>query len=124
MLRSNAVSYVAVAPGTRRGPVARAEADLVLDRRSGAAPDLERPNVGALRGDRPAPLVAAPATLVASDRGGVTFDAPAGEDVLVRVRWSRWLTLDGGAGTLTRGPDGWTSLHLAGPGRYRLTSAL
>jgi hypothetical protein len=59
---------------------------------------------------------------VASDRGGVTFDAPAAGDVLVRVRWSRWLTVRGG--TVARGPDGWTLLHLAGPGRYRLTSAL
>jgi hypothetical protein len=123
-LRSNAVSYVAVAPGSTPDRWARAEADLVAT----GVPALRR-----IWNDRtwvlyavtdPQPLVAAPATLVASDRGGVTFDAPAAGDVLVRVRWSRWLTLDGGAGTLTRGPDGWTSLHLAGPGRYRLTSAL
>jgi hypothetical protein len=61
--------------------------------------------------------------LVTSDRGGVTFDAPAG-DVVVRVRWSRWLVLRGGAGKVGPGPDGWTLVHLAGPGRYRLTSAL
>jgi hypothetical protein len=123
-LRSNAVSYVAVAPGSTPDRYARAEADLV---RAGL-PALRR-----IWNDHtwvlyavtdPQPLVAAPAALVASDRGGVTFDAPAAGDVLVRVRWSRWLTLEGGAGKLSRGPDGWTLLHLAGPGRYRLTSAL
>jgi hypothetical protein len=121
-LKSNAVSYVAVAPGSTPDRWARAEADLVVS----GVPALRR-----IWNDRswvlyavtdPQPLVAAPATLVASDRGGVTFDAPAAGDVLVRVRWSRWLTVRGG--TVARGPDGWTLLHLAGPGRYRLTSAL
>jgi hypothetical protein len=121
-LRSNAVLYVAVAPGSTPDRWARAEADLVVS----GVPALRR-----IWNDRswvlyavtdPQPLVAAPAELVASDRGGVTFDAPAAGEVLVRVRWSRWLTLDGGS--VAPGPDGWTLLHLAGPGRYRLTSAL
>ena len=121
-LRANAVSYVAVAPGSTPDRWARAEADLVVS----GVPALRR-----IWNDRswvlyavtgPQPLVAAPATLVASDRGGITFDAPAAGDVLVRVRWSRWLTVRGGA--VAPGPDGWTLVHLAGPGRYRLTSAL
>jgi hypothetical protein len=122
-LRSNAVSYVAVAPGSTPDRWARAEAALVV----AGTPSLRRVwNDGTwvlYAVTDPQPLVAAPAVLVASDRGGVTFDAPGG-DVLVRVRWSRWLTLHGGTGRITRGPDGWTVVHLTGPGRYRLTSAL
>jgi hypothetical protein len=123
-LRSNAVSYVAVAPGSTPDRYARAEAALVV----AGVPELRRiwtDGTWLLYAvTDPQPLVAAPAALVASDSGGVTFDAPADGPVLVRVRWSRWLTLHGGAGRVTPGPDGWTLLRLAGPGRYRLTSAL
>jgi hypothetical protein len=123
-LKSNAVSYVAVAPGSTPDRWARAEAALV----AAGVPALRRVwNDGTwvlYAVTDPQPLVAPPATLVASDPGGVTFDAPAAGEVLVRVRWSRWLTLAGGTGRVTPGPDGWTLVHIAGPGRYRLTSSL
>ncbi|BCB78994.1 hypothetical protein GCM10022251_42980 [Phytohabitans flavus] len=115
-LAQNAVTYVAV-PDAELSWVGRAEAALVprlLPQvwsgghwRLYAVPD-------------PTPLVAAPATLVANDAAALTFDAPAAGDVLVRVRHSRWLTIDGGA--VLAGDGGWTLARVPGPGRYTITS--
>jgi len=123
-LRANAVSYVAIAPESVPDRYARSESALVLS----GVPELRQvwrddtwrlyEVIGAQ------PLVAAPAQLVRSDRGGVAVRVPLGGDVLVRVHWSRWLSLTGPAACLTAGPDGWTELHVATPGEYRLTSSL
>lgn len=121
-LRANAVSYVAVAPNGIPDRYARAEAALVL-----TGPPVLRE---VWRDDTwrlyevvgPQPLVAAPGALVAADRGGVALDAVAAGAVPVRVRWNRWLSVDGGC--LTPAADGWTTVRVPGPGRYRLTSAL
>ncbi|BCB84069.1 hypothetical protein [Phytohabitans suffuscus] len=115
-LAENAVAYVAV-PDAELSWVGRAEAALVPELlpqvwsgghwRLYAVPD-------------PTPVVAAPATLVPGDAATLTFDAPAAGEVLVRVRHSRWLTIDGGA---TLAPDGgWTLARVPGPGRYTVTS--
>lgn len=115
-LAENAVTYVAV-PDAELSWVGRAEAALVprllTEVWSGghwrlyAVPE-------------PTPIVAAPATLVASDAASLTFDAPAAGEVRLRVRHSRWLTVDGDA-TLAR-DGGWTLARVPGPGRYALTS--
>jgi hypothetical protein len=123
-LRAQAVTYVAVAPGSTPDHYARSEAALVL----AGTPALRQ-----IWSDRtwrlyqvvnPQPLVSTPATLVAADRGGVTLDAPTGGEVIVRVRWSRWLTLRGPGGCLAPGPDDWATVRVTSPGRYRLTSSL
>jgi hypothetical protein len=67
------------------------------------------------------PLVSAPGVLVSSDATGVTFDLPRPGAVVIRVRWSRWLTLGGPGGCLTRA-DKWTVARIDKPGRYRLSS--
>jgi hypothetical protein len=68
--------------------------------------------------------VSAPASLVRSDRGGVVLRVPVPGDVLVRVRWSRWLSVRESGACLAPGPDGWTELRVTSPGEYRLTSSL
>jgi hypothetical protein len=61
--------------------------------------------------------------LVSQDAVSVTFVAASPGTVLVRVRWSRWLTLDGPDGCLRR--DGtWTEVTVRRPGTYRIGSAL
>jgi hypothetical protein len=115
-LADNAVTYVAV-PDTELSWVGRAEAALVpqlLEQvwsgghwRLYAVPD-------------PTPIVAAPATLVAIDAARLTLDAPVAGDVRVRLRHSRWLTIDGG-GTLARDGD-WVVARVPAPGRYSITS--
>ncbi|MDQ7903218.1 hypothetical protein RB614_01625 [Phytohabitans sp. ZYX-F-186] len=116
-LAENAVTYVAV-PDAELSWVGRAEAELV--------PRLLRQ---VWQGDHwrlyevpdPTPVVATPATLVASDAASLTFDAPAAGTVVVRVRHSRWLTVGGGA-TLAPDGGGWTATRVPGPGRYTITS--
>ncbi|RSM64938.1 hypothetical protein DMB66_18340 [Actinoplanes sp. ATCC 53533] len=123
-LRANAVSYVAIAPAAVPDRYARGESALVLN----GVPELRevwRDDTWRLYEVTGAqPLVSAPAQLVRSDRGGVTVRVPLGRDVLVRVHWSRWLSLAGPAACLTAGPDGWTELRVTTPGEYRLTSSL
>jgi hypothetical protein len=68
-------------------------------------------------------LVEYPGRLVSSDPTGVTFDAAESADVLVRVRHSRWLTIDGPRGCFV--PDGsWIRVRVSEPGRYRVSSSL
>jgi len=69
----------------------------------------------------PEPIVAPPATLVSHTAAALTFDAPAGGDVAIRVRYSRWLTATGGAVVVPIGD--WTLVRTSAPGRYTLTSA-
>ncbi|SNY33487.1 hypothetical protein [Paractinoplanes atraurantiacus] len=66
------------------------------------------------------PLVGAPATLVTQTAGAITFDAPVVGDVVLRVRFSRWLTASNGA-VVDRDGD-WVRVHIPTPGRYTLTS--
>jgi hypothetical protein len=122
-LRRNAVAFVAVAPDSAIDSFARTEAALVAGR---------PPYLREVWHDRRWLLyeVASPASIV--DNGALvrvtgaalTFDVVNPGDVLVRVRWSRWLTLTGPGGSLAPGPDGWTLVREARPGRHTLTSAL
>lgn len=69
------------------------------------------------------PLVTRPGRLVRADATGVTFDATGTGSVLIRVRWSRWLTLSGPHACLVGGSD-WTLVQVNQPGRYRISSGL
>lgn len=119
-LRDNGVSLVAIA-ATAAAPVGRAEARLVRTR----PPYLTRVWRGGawtLYTVAGAPtLVSAPATLVSSTDGAVVVDVPTAGSTLVRVRWSRWLTVHGPAGHLSPTPDGWTTLRTRSPGRYSIS---
>ncbi|WP_245715003.1 hypothetical protein [Micromonospora inyonensis] len=124
-LRRNAVQYVALAPDSVPDRWAREEATLV----AGGLPYLRevwRDDTWRLYAVAdPTLLVAAPGRLVAADPGQVRFTAPADAgDLLVRVRWSRWLSLEGPGGCLTRGPDDWVTVRVDRAGEYRLTSSL
>jgi len=123
-LRANAVSYVAIAPGAVPDRYARTEAALVLQGLPELRPVWQDATWRLYQVTGAQPLVSAPAQLVRSDRGGVTLRAPAGGDVLVRVRWSRWLTVRGSGACLTPGPDGWTLLRVTGAGEYRVAGSL
>jgi len=122
-LYDNAVSYVAHPRSARLDFSGRAEAALV----EADLPYLERVWENGdwilYRVIGSPPLVEYPARLVESGPTGVTFEVEEPAQVTVRVRWSRWLVLEGPGGCAR--PDGeWVSVSLRRPGAYRLTSSL
>ena len=120
-LYENAVAYVAVPLDTRLDRWGAEEAALI----NAGLPyltlvwgndDWQLYQVGAAQ-----PLISSPAQLVSSGATGVAFDMPRAGTVLARVRWSRWLTLDGPDGCIT--PAGkWAVVRIDQPGRYRIGS--
>lgn len=121
-LRDNGVSLVAIASGPVAS-VAVGEARLVRTRPWYLVP-LWRGGAWTLYRVAGAPGVVAGATLDSSTEAGITLDAASPGDVLVRVRWSRWLAVRGPAACLTPNPDGWTTLLVRVPGRYAVTGSL
>ncbi|PWU58154.1 hypothetical protein DLJ47_00225 [Micromonospora sp. S4605] len=123
-LRREAVEYVALAPDSPPDRYARQEAALV----AAGQPELRE----VWRDDTwrlyavvdPTPLVGAPGRLVSSGRSAVRFVADAPGDVPVRVRWSRWLSLQGAGGCLRPGADGWTEVRVRVPGQFSISSSL
>jgi hypothetical protein len=63
-------------------------------------------------------------TLVSQTGDTVTVEISQPGTALLRVRWSRWLTVHGPAGASLR-PDGrWTALRTTSPGRYTISSGV
>jgi hypothetical protein len=120
-LYDNGVSYVAL-PDAEPSWVGRREAELV---RAGA-PYLTEVWRGAhwvLYEVDGSPSIVDGAALVSATADAVTLDAAGAGEVLVRVRWSRWLTVRGPAGArLVAGPGRWTTLRAPRAGRYVVTS--
>ncbi|MCA2212538.1 hypothetical protein LDL48_06605 [Wangella sp. NEAU-J3] len=117
-LADHSVQYVAV-PDAELSWVGRAEAQLV-----GRGQPYLRP----IWSDRhwrlyavadPQPIVAPPATLVAHTAASLTFDAPAGGNVAIRVRYHRWLRTPG---AVVAASGTWTVVRVPAAGRYTLTS--
>ncbi|GAA3941139.1 hypothetical protein [Actinoplanes auranticolor] len=123
-LRANAVTYVAIAPGSVPDRYARTESALVLAGLPELRPVWQNDTWRLYEVTDAQPLVSVPAELARSDRGGVTVRVPARADVLVRVHWSRWLSVRGPGACLAPGPEGWTELRVTTPGEFRLTSSL
>jgi hypothetical protein len=63
-------------------------------------------------------------TLVSQTGDAVTVEISQPGTALLRLRWSRWLTVHGPAGASLR-PDGrWTALRTTSPGRYTISSGV
>lgn len=120
-LYDNAVTYVAVPVATQLDDWGREEAALIAALPSYLHFVWGNDDWQLYRVDSAQPLVSAPAQLVSSGPTGVTFDIPRPGTVVVRVRWSGWLTLQGPSGCLTSAGK-WTVLRIAKAGRYRLSS--
>ncbi|MGB9376531.1 MAG: hypothetical protein WCB04_03365 [Mycobacteriales bacterium] len=120
-LYDNAVAYVAVPIGTSLDRWGSQEAALI----AAGLPYLQlvwgNDNWQLYKVNGPQPLVSAPAKLARSDATGVTFDMDRPGTVVIRVQWSRWLTLSGPRGCLTPGGK-WTVVRIDSPGTYRLSS--
>jgi hypothetical protein len=121
-LRRNAVSYVAVAPDSQPDRYALTEAAVVDSGQSYLREVWRDAHWRLYAVADPAPLVSAPGRLVSSAADRVVFDAAAPGTVLVRIRWTRWLSTAGGCAY--PGPDGWTSVRVPAAGRYTVSSAV
>jgi hypothetical protein len=121
-LRDSGVSYVALA-GAEPSWVGRAEAALIRN----GLPYLNPVWRGGdwvlyqVAGD---PSVVDGGRLVSSTADGLTVDVSAPGDVLVRVRYSRWLTVHGQAGASLAPSGDWTLLHAEHPGRYAISGTV
>lgn len=121
-LRENAVAMVAVPQGQRLDPAGVRERDLIGTRLSylqliWSSRDWRLYEVAAAE-----PVVSRPGRLLSSDSAGVTFETDEPGRLVVRLRFSRWMTLSGPAGACF-GPIGeWTSVTVAREGRYRVSS--
>jgi hypothetical protein len=120
-LRQNAVQYVAV-PDAALAQAGEAERELISTGLPYLEPMWSGQHWTVYRVDNPTATVAG-ATLVSQDAVSVTFRADTASDVRVRVRWSRWLTLDGPGGCLQRAGE-WTGVQVTQPGTYTIDSAI
>lgn len=122
-LVDNAVSHVAIAD-TRLSWVGGREAELVRQ----GLPYLTLIWAGEhwrlYEVDGAEPLVAGPAVLREAAADRTVFEADAAGEVLVRVRWSRWLAIDG-PGEACLAPAGeWAAVRVTEPGEYALTGSV
>jgi hypothetical protein len=121
-LYRNAVGYVAVPQGTKLDKYGRQEADLI----AAGLPYLKRVwsnsdwRLYQVRNAQQ--LVSGVGVLVDSTPTGLVFDTTDSGRVLVRVRWSRWLTLSGPDACFGPAREGWVEVTVNGPGRYRISS--
>ncbi|GAA3745827.1 hypothetical protein GCM10022225_31910 [Plantactinospora mayteni] len=146
-LRENGVRYVALA-GAEPSWVGRREAELIRGGLTYLTPIWQHPDwtlysvtgspsiveaIGSGQppggGDPPdgaeGPAPGTPGVeLVRATSAELTVDVPAAGETLVRLRWSRWLRVEGGAGTCLAPYADWTVLRAPQPGRYRITSSL
>jgi hypothetical protein len=118
-LDENAVSYVAL-PDVPLDSSSAAEGRLI---RSGL-PYLHEmfasPHWRVYAVANPTPLVSGPAQVVLLGHNRVRLEVFAPATLLLRVRYSRYLTIDTGEGCLARAPGGWTEVVARSAGRLTL----
>jgi hypothetical protein len=120
-LRQNAVQYVAV-PDAELAEAGEAERGLIATGLPYLRPIWSGQHWTLYGVNNPTSTVTG-ATLVSQDAVSVAFRADRADDVRVRIRWSRWLILDGPGGCLFRSGN-WTGVRITQPGTYTVDSAL
>jgi hypothetical protein len=119
-LVDNGVRYVAL-PDAEPSWVGRREAELVR----GGLPYLTQVWRGGhwvlyeVTGE---PSIVDGAALVSATGAVLTIDVDGPGESLVRVRWSRWLSVRGPGGASLAPRDGWTTLRTTVAGRYAISS--
>lgn len=122
-LLDTGVSHVAIADADVSW-VGRREAALVRQGLPYLTPVWEHPDWTLYEVAGAPSIVDGPAELARSTPAAVVFRATAPGEILVRVRWSRWLAVTG-PGQACLAPAGeWTVARVAGPGEYRVTGSL
>jgi hypothetical protein len=133
-LDDNAVGYVALSVPSISSPEVR----VISAARAGYLREIWRSAHWRLYAVlHPTPIVSSPAVLTAVTQAGMTVQVPCACRVLVRVRWSKYLTAtarvpagtpddlaDSYRATLARDGSGWTALTSARAGTYQLSGTL
>jgi hypothetical protein len=70
----------------------------------------------------PTPLVSGPGRLMSLGHDSFTLHASSAGAFVVRVHFTRYWTLAGGAGCVGRAPGGWTSVVASAPGTVRVAA--
>ncbi|RZU48451.1 hypothetical protein EV385_0166 [Krasilnikovia cinnamomea] len=120
-LQGKGVSLVAISEGPH-GSFGMQEARLVRQRPPYLRQVWHGDGWTLFRVDGP-PAVVEGATLLSSTDAELAVFAPTRGDVLVRIAWSRWLSVRGPSACLTPGADGWSTLRVREPGTYALTGS-
>ncbi|MGX6601776.1 hypothetical protein ACWKSP_06515 [Micromonosporaceae bacterium Da 78-11] len=118
-LTDNAVQFVAVPDAELSWP-GRAEAAMVTAGLPYLTPVWTDPHWRLYAVTDAQPIVAPPATLTGHTTATLTVQASAAADIVVRVRYYRWLKASGNAVVEPSGV--WTLIRVPGPGVYTLSS--
>ena len=122
-LAGNGVSYVALA-NAEVSWVGRREAELIRPGLPYLTPVWQNQDWTLYEVDGAPAVVAGPGRLVAYRPDAVVLEAATAGELLVRIRWSRWLAVTGpGAACLAPAGD-WIEVRVALPGEYRVTGSL
>lgn len=122
-LHANAVSYVAL-PEAPVSWVGRREAELIR----GGLPYLtvvwQHPDWTLYEVTGSPAMVSGPAQPRGGDGATVAFEATGPGEILLRVRWSRYLAVTGPAGACLAPAGEWTLVRVDRPGDYQVSSSL
>lgn len=119
-LYRNAVEYVAVPRDAKLDGAGREEAALIEASLPYLKKVWENGDWRVYRVVGGPTMVEYPGRLVESGPTGVRFTSSIATELTVRVRWSPWLTLQGGDGCIERDEE-WVRVRLKRAGSYRLT---
>jgi hypothetical protein len=122
-LADQGVSYVAL-PDAEVSWVGQAEAELIRSGLPYLTPVWETADWTLYRVAGAPALVAGPAVVTDSTPDTVVVEVERPADLLLRVRWSRWLAVSGPGDACLAEAGGWTALRVTEPGGYRVTGSL
>lgn len=123
-LSGHGVSYVALSE-EEVSWVGRAEAELIRRGLPYLTPVWQSPGWTLYEVDGATSVVGGPAVPGSGSAGTVTVAASAPGEILVRVRWMRWLAVAGpGSACLAPAAGGWTVVRVTEPGQYRVSGSI
>ena len=120
-LDDNAISYVALSNGPYDW-AASDEATLVHSGLPYLQPVWSDPTWTLYAVTNPAPVISSPGRVIARDPVSLTVTLPKPGEYVVRVHWSRFLSVSNGC--VKRAQDGWSTVVVQNPGTVRIKGSL
>jgi hypothetical protein len=122
-LADHGVSYVAL-PHAEVSWVGEGEAELIRSGLPYLVPIWETGDWTLYRVAGATALVSGPAAVTGSTADAVVVEVDRPGELLLRVRWSRWLAVSGPGDACLAAAGRWTALRVSEPGRYQVTGSL